>query len=98
MLTDDPYCRAPTTHAWSSQIRKLEFILADALIKGHDCVVTIGGALLVHLGLMLCCCHLRHRHMLAHAAGPQSNHNRATAVAARSAQQVGVHASSVLAA
>ena len=39
------------------QVRKLEFLLADAKIKGHDCVVTVGGI--------------------------QSNHCRATAVAAR---------------
>lgn len=40
-----------------NKIRKLEFLLADALDKGCDCVVTIGGI--------------------------QSNHCRATAVAAR---------------
>ena len=40
-----------------NKIRKLEFILADAKAKGHDCVVTLGGI--------------------------QSNHCRATAVAAR---------------
>jgi len=39
------------------QVRKLEFLLADAKNKGHDCVVTVGGI--------------------------QSNHCRATAVAAR---------------
>lgn len=40
-----------------NKVRKLEFLLADALEKGHDCVITIGGI--------------------------QSNHARATAVAAR---------------
>lgn len=40
-----------------NKIRKLEFLLADAKEKGHDCVVTLGGI--------------------------QSNHARATAVAAR---------------
>lgn len=40
-----------------NKTRKLEFLLAEALDKGHDCVVTIGGL--------------------------QSNHCRATAVAAR---------------
>ena len=39
------------------QVRKLEFLLAEAIAQGHDCVVTIGGI--------------------------QSNHCRATAVAAR---------------
>ena len=39
------------------QVRKLEFILAEAMARGHDSVVTIGGI--------------------------QSNHTRATAVAAR---------------
>ena len=39
------------------QVRKLEFLLADAKKKGADCVITIGGI--------------------------QSNHCRATAVAAR---------------
>jgi 1-aminocyclopropane-1-carboxylate deaminase/D-cysteine desulfhydrase-like pyridoxal-dependent ACC family enzyme len=38
-------------------VRKLEFLLAEAKDKGHDCIVTIGGI--------------------------QSNHARATAVAAR---------------
>lgn len=40
-----------------NKVRKLEFLLADALAQGADCVVTIGGI--------------------------QSNHCRATAVAAR---------------
>lgn len=40
-----------------NKVRKLEFILAEAKAKGHDCVVTLGGI--------------------------QSNHARATAVAAR---------------
>ncbi|CAD7700724.1 unnamed protein product [Ostreobium quekettii] len=40
-----------------NKVRKLEFLLADAKAKGHDCVITIGGI--------------------------QSNHCRATAVAAR---------------
>lgn len=40
-----------------NKIRKLEFLLAEAIAKGHDCVITIGGI--------------------------QSNHARATAVAAR---------------
>jgi len=40
-----------------NKVRKLEFLLADALNLGHDCVITIGGK--------------------------QSNHARATAVAAR---------------
>lgn len=40
-----------------NKVRKLEFLLADALAKKHDCVITIGGI--------------------------QSNHARATAVAAR---------------
>lgn len=40
-----------------NKVRKLEFILADAKNKGHDCVVTLGGI--------------------------QSNHCRATAVAAK---------------
>jgi 1-aminocyclopropane-1-carboxylate deaminase/D-cysteine desulfhydrase-like pyridoxal-dependent ACC family enzyme len=40
-----------------NKVRKLEFLLADALAGGHDCVVTAGGE--------------------------QSNHCRATAVAAR---------------
>ena len=39
------------------QVRKLEFLMADAKAKGADCVITIGGI--------------------------QSNHCRATAVAAR---------------
>ena len=39
------------------QVRKLEFLLAEAKEKGHDCIITIGGI--------------------------QSNHARATAVAAR---------------
>ena len=39
------------------QVRKLEFLLAEAVAQGHDCVMTIGGI--------------------------QSNHCRATAVAAR---------------
>jgi 1-aminocyclopropane-1-carboxylate deaminase/D-cysteine desulfhydrase-like pyridoxal-dependent ACC family enzyme len=38
------------------QVRKLEFLLADAVASQHDCVITIGGI--------------------------QSNHARATAVAA----------------
>ena len=42
-------------HGW--QVRKLEFLLADAKKKGADCVITIGGI--------------------------QSNHCRATAIAAR---------------
>lgn len=53
-----------TSNAWAdvnlpcpSQVRKLEFLLAEAVAGGHDCVVTIGGI--------------------------QSNHCRATAVAAR---------------
>ncbi|KAI7843891.1 hypothetical protein COHA_002435 [Chlorella ohadii] len=40
-----------------NKVRKLEFIMAEAKEKGHDCVITIGGI--------------------------QSNHARATAVAAR---------------
>ncbi|GMH42497.1 hypothetical protein BSKO_10416 [Bryopsis sp. KO-2023] len=40
-----------------NKVRKLEFLLADAKAKGHDCIITIGGI--------------------------QSNHCRATAVAAR---------------
>ncbi|KXJ18127.1 putative D-cysteine desulfhydrase 1, mitochondrial [Exaiptasia diaphana] len=40
-----------------NKVRKLEFLLADALVKGSDCVLTCGGI--------------------------QSNHCRATAVAAR---------------
>lgn len=40
-----------------NKVRKLEFLLAEALAQGHDCVITIGGI--------------------------QSNHCRATAVAAR---------------
>lgn len=40
-----------------NKVRKLEFLLADALAQGSDCVVTAGGI--------------------------QSNHCRATAVAAR---------------
>lgn len=39
------------------KVRKLEFILADAILKGSSCVITCGGL--------------------------QSNHCRATAVAAR---------------
>lgn len=39
------------------QVRKLEFILAEAKARGHDSVITLGGV--------------------------QSNHARATAVAAR---------------
>ena len=55
-------------HAWPReretmhillQVRKLEFLMADAKDRGHDSVITIGGI--------------------------QSNHCRATAVAARSA-------------
>lgn len=42
------------------QVRKLEFLMAEAIEQGHDCVITIGGI--------------------------QSNHCRATAVAARYAQ------------
>lgn len=38
-------------------MRKLEFLLAEAVERGHDCIITIGGI--------------------------QSNHARATAVAAR---------------
>lgn len=48
-------------------MRKLEFLIADALEKGHDSVITIGGA--------------------------QSNHARATAVAAR---QLGLEAHLIL--
>lgn len=44
-------------HASNMQVRKLEFLLAEAVAQGHDCVITIGGI--------------------------QSNHCRATAVAAR---------------
>ena len=40
------------------QVRKLEFLMAEVVAQGHDCVITIGGI--------------------------QSNHCRATAVAARS--------------
>jgi len=40
-----------------NKVRKLEFLLSDAISRGHDCIVTIGGI--------------------------QSNHARATAVAAR---------------
>lgn len=40
-----------------NKVRKLEFLMADAVAQGADCVITIGGA--------------------------QSNHCRATAVAAR---------------
>ena len=40
-----------------NKVRKLEFLLADAVAKGADCVITIGGI--------------------------QSNHCRATAVAAK---------------
>ncbi|KAL3143276.1 hypothetical protein ABBQ38_002120 [Trebouxia sp. C0009 RCD-2024] len=40
-----------------NKVRKLEFLLAEAVAQGHDCVITIGGI--------------------------QSNHCRATAVAAR---------------
>lgn len=40
-----------------NKIRKLEFLLAEALANGHDCIITMGGI--------------------------QSNHARATAVAAR---------------
>ena len=43
--------------AITMQVRKLEFLLAEAAVQGHDCVITIGGI--------------------------QSNHCRATAVAAR---------------
>ena len=43
------------------QVRKLEFLMAEALEQGHDCVITIGGI--------------------------QSNHCRATAVAARYVQR-----------
>lgn len=39
------------------QVRKLEFLMAEVVAQGHDCVITIGGI--------------------------QSNHCRATAVAAR---------------
>lgn len=39
------------------QVRKLEFLMADAVRNGYDCVITIGGI--------------------------QSNHARATAVAAK---------------
>ena len=45
------------SHRAALQVRKLEFLLADALARGCDCVVTAGGI--------------------------QSNHCRATAVAAR---------------
>lgn len=44
-------------HQNAVQVRKLEFLLADAKAQGADCVITIGGI--------------------------QSNHCRATAVAAR---------------
>ena len=40
-----------------NKVRKLEFLMADAVAKGADCVITIGGI--------------------------QSNHCRATAVAAK---------------
>ena len=43
------------------QVRKLEFLMAEVVAQGHDCVITIGGI--------------------------QSNHCRATAVAARSTSQ-----------
>ena len=47
----------PELSALAMQVRKLEFLLAEAVAQGHDCVITIGGI--------------------------QSNHCRATAVAAR---------------
>ncbi len=50
------YSHLPTSRP-SPQVRKLEFLLAEAREKGHDSVITIGGI--------------------------QSNHARATAVAAR---------------
>jgi D-cysteine desulfhydrase len=40
-----------------NKVRKLEFLMADAVLSGADCVITVGGI--------------------------QSNHCRATAVAAR---------------
>ena len=50
-----------------NKVRKLEFLLADALQKGHDSVITIGGL--------------------------QSNHARATAVAAK---QIGLESHLIL--
>lgn len=35
-------CHAPT-HTLPCQVRKLEFIMAEARQRGHDCVITIGG-------------------------------------------------------
>ena len=52
-----PLCMCHVCGVVSVQIRKLEFLLADALAAGSDCVITLGGI--------------------------QSNHARATAVAAR---------------
>jgi 1-aminocyclopropane-1-carboxylate deaminase/D-cysteine desulfhydrase-like pyridoxal-dependent ACC family enzyme len=26
-----------------NKVRKLEFLLAEAVLRGHDCVITIGG-------------------------------------------------------
>ena len=54
-MPSSPAC--PPARPYPLQVRKLEFLLAEAKEKGHDCIVTIGGI--------------------------QSNHARATAVAAR---------------
>lgn len=37
-------------HTFVLQVRKLEFLLADALNGGHDSVITIGGI------QVSCCC------------------------------------------
>lgn len=38
-----PACQEGEDHAMAAQVRKLEFLVADALEQGADTLVTIGG-------------------------------------------------------
>lgn len=67
-----------------NKIRKLQFLLADAIDKEHDCVVTIGTFTKVP-AVLVCVSYRLFRVWVVPmpAGGWQSNHCRATAAAAR---------------
>lgn len=90
-LHSSPAAVGRPTYAPGPQVRKLEFLLADAISQGCDCVVTIGarrpprgappsrprgGSLPPPDGLPVA--------RDEHSGGIQSNHARSTALAARS--------------
>ncbi|KAJ0049627.1 hypothetical protein Pint_16793 [Pistacia integerrima] len=41
-----------------NKVRKLEFLLADAVAQGADCIITIGGIQSNHCRATACCCQV----------------------------------------